>query len=396
MTAVTRAAARRRRRHGRIGAMHAELLAHDVPGAALAAVYDPTGRSPHASARGSACDAVADVDELIARGDVDAVAICSSTDTHADLMVAAADAGKPIFVREAGVARPRRDRPRAGRRRARRACRCRSASTAASTRRTRPCTRRSRRGAIGEPHIVRISSRDPAPAAAGVRAALGRHLPRHDDPRLRHGALRDRSEVVEVFARGAVRIEPELEAFGDMDTAVVTLVHDNGVPDGDRQQRQAVYGYDQRVEAFGGAGVAASENPPRAQRRSCATRTAPAARSCRTSSSSATWRATSARGGPSSTRCGRRAAAGGRGGRPRAAGHRPGGVALAARGPARTGGRGRCLSPSTSSRRAASASTSTPSSPARSRRCARSRSRSAARPPTSRWPAPASVAAWRW
>ena len=69
------------------------------------------------------------------------------------------------------------------------------------------------------------------------------------------------SEVVEVFARGAVRIDPAFAEAGDVDTAVVTLVHDNGCLTTIDNSRQAVYGYDQRVEVFGSAGMAASENP---------------------------------------------------------------------------------------------------------------------------------------
>src|SRR5919199_3493046 len=69
------------------------------------------------------------------------------------------------------------------------------------------------------------------------------------------------SEVVEVYARGAVRIDAGFADAGDVDTAVVTLVHENGCLTTIDNSRQAVYGYDQRVEVFGSAGMAASENP---------------------------------------------------------------------------------------------------------------------------------------
>ena len=74
------------------------------------------------------------------------------------------------------------------------------------------------------------------------------------------------SEVVEVFARGAVRITPELAEFGDIDTAVVTLVHENGALTVIDNSRRAVYGYDQRVEAFGAAGHGRVREPLRAHR----------------------------------------------------------------------------------------------------------------------------------
>src|SRR5206468_11507817 len=69
------------------------------------------------------------------------------------------------------------------------------------------------------------------------------------------------SEVVEVFARGAVRVDPGIGEAGDVDTAVITLVHADGCLTTIDNSRQAVYGYDQRVEVFGSAGMAASENP---------------------------------------------------------------------------------------------------------------------------------------
>ena len=82
---------------GRIGRMHAELLARRVPGAAVAAVYDAHGEAARDVAERLGVPAADSADELLHAADVDAVAICSSTDTHADLLVAAAGAGKAVF-----------------------------------------------------------------------------------------------------------------------------------------------------------------------------------------------------------------------------------------------------------------------------------------------------------
>jgi myo-inositol 2-dehydrogenase/D-chiro-inositol 1-dehydrogenase len=71
------------------------------------------------------------------------------------------------------------------------------------------------------------------------------------------------SEVVEVYARGAVRIDPTYAESGDVDTALVVLEHEDGCITTIDNSRQAVYGYDQRVEVFGSRGMAASENPLR-------------------------------------------------------------------------------------------------------------------------------------
>jgi myo-inositol 2-dehydrogenase/D-chiro-inositol 1-dehydrogenase len=245
---------------GRIGRMHAALLTREIPGAAVTAIHDPHEESARDVADELGVWAATDVEELLASAEVEAVAICSSTDTHADLIVAAARAGKAIFcekpvsldlaevdralaaVADAGVPFQigfnRRFDPA-------------HAAVAAAV----------ADGAVGEPQLARISSRDPAPPPIGyVRVSGGIFLDMtiHDFDMARFVTG---SEVVEVFARGAVRIDPEYADAGDVDTAVVTLVHENGCLTTIDNSRQAVYGYDQRVEVFGSAGMAASENP---------------------------------------------------------------------------------------------------------------------------------------
>jgi myo-inositol 2-dehydrogenase/D-chiro-inositol 1-dehydrogenase len=245
---------------GRIGRMHAELLARDVPGAAVSAVYDA-----HAGAARDVADelrvtAADSVDELLAADDVDAVAICSTTDTHAELLVAAAEAGKAIFC-EKPVSLDLAEVDRAL-----------AAVDAAGVpfqigfnRRFDPAHASVRdavaSGAVGEPHLVRISSRDPAPPPlAYVKTSGGLFLDMtiHDFDMARFVTG---SEVVEVFARGALRVEPSFAEAGDVDTALVMLVHENGCLTAIDNSRRAVYGYDQRVEVFGPGGMAASENP---------------------------------------------------------------------------------------------------------------------------------------
>jgi myo-inositol 2-dehydrogenase/D-chiro-inositol 1-dehydrogenase len=244
---------------GRIGRLHAEVLARRVPGATLGPVYDVDTPSAVDAAAALGVRAAASVEEIL-DADVDAVAICSSSGTHVDLMVAAAEAGKAIFcekpislelyeldrgleaVQAAGVPfqvgfNRRFDPAHAS-----------VAETVAA-------------GRIGEPHLVRISSRDPSPpplAYSRTSGGLFLDMTIHDFDMARFVTG---SEVVEVFARGAVRIDPQLAEIGDIDTAVVTLVHANGCLTAIDNSRRAAYGYDQRVEAFGSEGMAASENP---------------------------------------------------------------------------------------------------------------------------------------
>jgi myo-inositol 2-dehydrogenase/D-chiro-inositol 1-dehydrogenase len=245
---------------GRIGRLHAELLARRVPGAAVGMVYDVhTPFALDVSAE-LGVPAAASVEELLA-SDVDAVAICSSADTHVDLMVAAAQAGKAVFcekpvsllleelergleaVEEHGVAFQvgfnRRFDPAHA-----------SVQEAVAA------------GRIGEPHLVRISSRDPEPPPLQyVRTSGGLFLDMtiHDFDMARFVTG---SEVVEVFARGGVRVAPDFAQAGDIDTALVTLVHASGCLTAIDNCRATAYGYDQRVEAFGSDGMAASDNPP--------------------------------------------------------------------------------------------------------------------------------------
>jgi myo-inositol 2-dehydrogenase / D-chiro-inositol 1-dehydrogenase len=243
---------------GRIGRLHAELLARQVEGAALAAICDSDGgRAREIGARLGA-PVVDSVEALLASPAVDAVAICSSTATHADLIVAAARAGRAIFCEKplsldlAELDRALAATAEAG-----------VAFQIGFNRRYDPAHRSVRdavaSGTVGEPHLVRISSRDPAPPPVDyVRDSGGLFLDMmiHDFDMARYVTG---SEVVEVYARGERRI---YEEDGDVDTAVVVLTHENGCLTSIDNSRHAAYGYDQRVEVFGSRGMAASENPP--------------------------------------------------------------------------------------------------------------------------------------
>jgi len=246
---------------GRIGRMHAELLSGRVSGAALTAVYDSATDVADQLAARLGVKAAASAAELFERADVDAIAICTSTDTHVDAIVAAATTGKPIFC-EKPVSHELTEVDRA----LAAIDRTGVLFQVGFNRRFDPAHQSVREavasGAIGDVHIVRISSRDPAPPPleyARTSGGLFLDMTIHDFDMARYVTG---SEVAEVFARGAVRITPELAEFGDIDTAVVTLVHESGALTVIDNSRQAVYGYDQRVEAFGSMGMAASENPP--------------------------------------------------------------------------------------------------------------------------------------
>lgn len=246
---------------GRIGRLHAEVLARRVEGLDLTAVYDPQSGSAAMVAADTGARVADGVDALIDDPEVGLVAICSSTGTHAGLIERAAASGKPVFCEKpVSLDLAATDRALA------------AVETAGVpfmvgfNRRFDPAHRSVRtavaEGRIGDVHLVRISSRDPEPPPieyVKVSGGIFLDMMIHDFDMARFVTG---SEVVEVFARGAVRIDPEIGEAGDVDTAVVLLTHADGTITAIDNSRQAVYGFDQRVEAFGSAGISSSLNPP--------------------------------------------------------------------------------------------------------------------------------------
>ena len=245
---------------GRIGRMHAELVSRQVPEATLAMVQDINADA--ASAVGEQFDVAhtTEVDKVLSSADVDAVAICSSTDTHVPFMIAAAKAGKAIFCEKPiSLDLGNVDEALA-------VIQASSVPFQVGFNRRFDAAHSSVRdavidGSVGDLHIVRITSRDPAPPPIPyieVSGGIFLDMMIHDFDMARFVTG---SEVVDVYAQAAVRIDPAIGEAGDVDTAVVMLRHENECITTIDNSRQSVYGYDQRVEAFGSGGMAASENP---------------------------------------------------------------------------------------------------------------------------------------
>ena len=243
---------------GRIGKMHAELIARQVPGAELAGVFDVVSASAQAVGDELGVTVASTLDEALAI-DADAVAICTSTDTHIDVMVAAAEAGRAVFCEKplsldlAEVDRGLAAVDAAG-----------VSLQVGFNRRFDPSHKAVAdavsHGAVGDVNICTITSRDPGPppiAYIKVSGGIFNDMTIHDFDMARYVTG---SDVVEVFAKGAVRVDPEIGEAGDVDTAVVLLTHENGALTTINNSRKAVYGYDQRVEVFGSGGMAQSDN----------------------------------------------------------------------------------------------------------------------------------------
>ena len=247
---------------GRIGKLHIEHLATRIPEAEIVAVADVNLDVAEAIAtQFRVPTATVDYRELLDDPEIEAVVICSATDTHAQFTREAAEAGKHIFcekpidfdleridealtaVEQAGV------KFQVGFNRRFDASFRRVRETVAS-------------GRVGEPHMLHIISRDPEPPPSidYIKASGGIFLDMaiHDFDMARH--LVD-SEVTEVYATGNVMIDPQIGEAGDIDTALVTLNFENGVIGTISNSRKAVYGYDQRVEVFGSGGMVTAANP---------------------------------------------------------------------------------------------------------------------------------------
>ena len=245
---------------GRIGSMHAELLSGRVPGATLTAVYDVFDGAAASVVEAFGARHASSAAEVIEADDVDAVVICSSTDTHVDLLVDVAAAGKPAFVEKplsldlAEVDRGIAAATDAG-----------IAVQIGFNRRFDAAHRHVRdrvvAGDIGDVHLVRISSRDPDPPPISyieVSGGIFCDMTIHDFDMARFVTG---SDAVEVYATGGVRVDPAIGEAGDLDTVVVVVTHASGAITAIDNSRRAVYGYDQRVEAFGSGGMASSDNP---------------------------------------------------------------------------------------------------------------------------------------
>jgi myo-inositol 2-dehydrogenase/D-chiro-inositol 1-dehydrogenase len=243
---------------GRIGKLHADNLLSRVDGARLKAITDPFLDEDWAASRNIPLTGK-DHRILLDDPEIDAILIGSPSPEHAAQMIECARAGKHIFCEKPIALDPD-------------IIRNALAEVEKSdvklqvgfNRRFDPnfaaVQEQIASGALGEPHIIRITSRDPAPPPAEYVASSGglfMDMTIHDFDMARFLCG---SEVTEVHAYGAVLVDPEIGKAGDIDTAVISLKFANGALGIIENSRKAVYGYDQRVEVFGAKGTAMADN----------------------------------------------------------------------------------------------------------------------------------------
>ncbi len=245
---------------GRIGKVHAETLVTSVKGVKVLAIADVAlPAAQETAARLNIPTATADYRQLLDNPDIQAVIICSATDTHAQMIVESAEAGKHIFC-EKPIAFDLK--------------KIDSALQAAEkagvklqigfNRRFDPNFARVRQavqnGEIGQPHMLHIISRDPAPPPISyikVSGGIFFDMTIHDFDMAR---FLIGSEVTEIYTAAGVMVDPAIGEAGDLDTAVIMLKFANGVIGTIDNSRKAVYGYDQRVEVFGSRGAVNTGN----------------------------------------------------------------------------------------------------------------------------------------
>ncbi|MCF7890286.1 inositol 2-dehydrogenase [Candidatus Bipolaricaulota bacterium] len=250
---------------GRIGTIHARNLAFNIQSAELKAISDTRKDAlEECAAKCGEPDTYKDYHDVLSRSDLDGVVICTSTNTHAQIIKDAAKAGKHVFcekpialdldeidealevVEEAGIK-----------------------FQVGFSRRFDPSFRRAqkrvREGEIGQPNVLKITSRDPEPPPMDyVKASGGLFVDMtiHDFDMARFMMP---GKVKEVYAHGSVLIDEDIGEVGDIDTAGVLIKFEDGAIGLIDNSRKASYGYDQRLEVLGSGGKIEVSNPRETQ-----------------------------------------------------------------------------------------------------------------------------------
>ena len=243
---------------GRIGKIHARNAGLN-PRCRLVAVADPMAEAARSLAESLGAEAATDAKATLARGDVDAVIIGTPTDTHVDLMLEAVRRGKAVLcekpvdldIRKVDAAAAEVEKMK-GR------------VMIAFNRRFDPSAAALKReilaGRIGDVRQVAITSRDPAPPPPSYIASSGgifRDMMIHDFDMARW-LLGE--EPIAVSAIASCLVDPAIGKAGDFDTLMVILQTASGRQCHINNCRQCDYGYDQRFEVFGSAGMLLNDN----------------------------------------------------------------------------------------------------------------------------------------
>jgi myo-inositol 2-dehydrogenase/D-chiro-inositol 1-dehydrogenase len=246
---------------GRIGQVHARAVS-SVPGATLVAIAEPLEAAAKTAKEKFGCE-IRSIDDCASAADIDAVIICTPTDTHADLIEKFVRAGKAVFCEkpvDLSLARVKQ------------------ALATVQAEKGKLMVGFNRRfdpdfmavkaaidaGKIGEVEMVTIISRDPGappPAYIKVSGGIFRDMTIHDFDMARW-LLGE--EVQTVAAQASVLTDPSIGTLGDYDSVNVILRTASGKQCVITNSRRATYGYDQRIEVLGSKGMVAARNTAQA------------------------------------------------------------------------------------------------------------------------------------
>ena len=247
---------------GRIGKVHLESISYHVKNATVTAMADPfMNEETEKLIRSYGVSQVTkDYKDILNDKYIDAVLVCSSTDTHAAISIEAINAGKHVFCEKPvdhsiekiqAVADALKEHPdikfQVGFNR-------RYDHNFAAIRKAYDD------GKIGEAHILKITSRDPEPpnpAYIKVSGGIFLDMTIHD---FDMACFLTDSDVEELYVISAVLVDPSIGEQGDVDTAIITMKMANGALAVIDNSRKAAYGYDQRAELFGSKGMVATSN----------------------------------------------------------------------------------------------------------------------------------------
>lgn len=245
---------------GRQGQLHSKNITYHIPGAEVVALADPIEENLK-NINIPDIKLYNDSDKIFSDKTIDAVVIASSTDSHVEMIKRACKAKKHIFcekpiafemelidscldaIKESGVK-----------------------FMLGFNRRYDPSnekvSRMVKEGAIGQPHILSITSRDPAPPPYEYLKRSGGFFfdtTVHDFDIARY-VMHD--EIEEVFVEANSLVSEEIKKLGDVDTTMICLKFKSGAVGSINNSRKAEYGFDQRIEVFGSKGAVSTLNIP--------------------------------------------------------------------------------------------------------------------------------------
>jgi myo-inositol 2-dehydrogenase / D-chiro-inositol 1-dehydrogenase len=244
---------------GRIGKIHLQNLVTKIDNALVVAAVNPSLEGQAFAEKYNIPHVSSDADIIFNNPDIDAVMICSPSDTHAAYITRAAESGKAIFcekpldlslskIQEILAITKKYNVP----------------LMVAFNQRFDPDFSKVKTmvedGKIGDLRTLKITSRDPAPPPISyIKSSGGMFLDMtiHDFDMARYIA---NSEAKEVYAQGRNLVDPAIKKAGDIDSGIVLISFENGVSAVIENSRQASYGYDQRLEAFGSKGMVQADN----------------------------------------------------------------------------------------------------------------------------------------